>query len=236
MDKETKDNLLMLVRDNYNLIADQYNETRKKPLLPRWQRLFDYVKEIKQGTKILDAGCGNGRLLEAFKDKRIKYLGFDMNGKLVNYARERYSGYDFYVADILDLKNIDNETYDHIFSVAVMNHIPGFDLRVKTIKELATKLKKGGEIFISAWNLWDSNKHRTILYKNALDKLLGKNKMEKGDAIFDWKNADGDVVSKRYYHAFTLRELKKLGTVSGLGVKEVSKDKFNTFAIYKKEV
>ena len=85
MDKQTQKNLLALVKSNYEEIADQFNQTRKKYL---WPELIELTKEIKTGDKILDVGCGNGRLLEAFRDKPVSYLGIDNNEKLINLARE----------------------------------------------------------------------------------------------------------------------------------------------------
>ncbi len=71
MDKQTQKNLLALVKSNYEEIADQFNQTRKKYL---WPELIKLTKEIKTGAKILDLGCDNGLSLESFKDKKIIYL------------------------------------------------------------------------------------------------------------------------------------------------------------------
>ena len=85
MDRQTQKNLLTLVKSSYEEIADQFNQTRKKHL---WPELIELTKEIKTGDKILDIGCGNGRLLEAFGNKKVNYLGVDNSEKLINLARE----------------------------------------------------------------------------------------------------------------------------------------------------
>ena len=85
MDRQTQKNLLTLVKSSYEEIADQFNQTRKKYL---WPELIKLTKEIKTGDKILDVGCGNGRLLEAFGDKKISYLGVDNSEKLINLAEK----------------------------------------------------------------------------------------------------------------------------------------------------
>ncbi|PIX02803.1 SAM-dependent methyltransferase, partial [bacterium (Candidatus Gribaldobacteria) CG_4_8_14_3_um_filter_42_11] len=41
---------------------------------------------VKDGDKVLDVGCGNGRLVKAFENKKISYLGVDNSEKLIKLA------------------------------------------------------------------------------------------------------------------------------------------------------
>ena len=131
MDRQTQKNLLTLVKSSYEEIADQFNQTRKKYL---WPELIKLTKEIKTGDKILDVGCGNGRLLEAFGDKKVSYLGVDNSEKLINLAREnqksKIKNRKFLVGDILDLGKIPEVNFDYVFSIALFHHLPGNDLRI----------------------------------------------------------------------------------------------------------
>ena len=74
MDKQTQKKLLNLVKRNYEEIAADFDNSRKKQL---WPELAKLAGIVKAGDKILDAGCGNGRLVEKFLDKSAKYLGVD---------------------------------------------------------------------------------------------------------------------------------------------------------------
>ena len=67
MNKKTQKELLDIVKQNYEEIADQFSETRKKHL---WPELIELTKNIKEGSSILDVGCGNGRLSKRCKIKR----------------------------------------------------------------------------------------------------------------------------------------------------------------------
>jgi hypothetical protein len=58
--------------------------------------------------------------------------------------------------------------------------------------------------------------------------------MDFGDIIFDWKNNDGEIAGKRYYHAFRKRELKKIIKKAGLKTRRIYKDKYNYYAIITK--
>ena len=55
--------------------------------------------------------------------------------------------------------------------------------------------------------------------------------MDFGDVFWDWKAPSGEAVSKRYYHAFTKRELKKLARAAGLKIQKIYKDKYNYYLV-----
>lgn len=265
MDKQTQKNLLNIVKRNYEEIAEDFSETRKKHLWPELSRL---TRDIKNGDKILDAGCGSGRLLEALKDKKINYLGVDASEKLIKLAGERYQvvgfkfqvlSFKFQVCDILELSKIPEISFDYVFSVAVLHHLPGEDLRIAALKQLKNKIKPDGRIIITVWNLWSQKKFRKIIVRTELLKLFNKLKLifrrfrrkslrksqvaefralsisgDFGDIMFDWKNSKGEKISRRYYHAFRKRELKKIIKKAGLQIEKIHNDKFNYYAILTK--
>ncbi len=272
MDKQTQKKLLEIVKRNYEEIAEDFSETRKKHL---WPELLQLTRNIKNGDKILDVGCGSGRLLEALKDKKINYFGVDTSEKLIKLAEEKYksenyklprprpafagrqiTNYKFQVCDILELSKIPEISFDYVFSVAVLHHLPGEDLRVAALKQLKNKIKPEGKIIITVWDLWSQKKFRKIIIRTELLKLFNKLKLmfrrkrsgksqiaecralsisgDFGDIIFDWKNSKGEKTSRRYYHAFRKRELKKIIKKAGLRIEKIYNDKFNYYAILKK--
>jgi len=174
MDIETQKKLLELVKKNYEEIADKFNETRKKHLEPLWSELVNLARQIKDGSKVLDVGCGNGRLLEAFKDKEVKYLGVDSSEKLIELARSRFPKFQFTVGDILELGKIPEINFNFVFCVAVLHHLPGTDLRVAALKQLKNKIISDGKIIITVWNLWSQIKFRKLIFKFLLLKLIKK--------------------------------------------------------------
>jgi len=236
MDSQTQKNLLELVKCNYEEIADDFSETRKKYL---WPELVKLTKQVKNNNKILDVGCGNGRLLEAFKDKKINYLGIDNSEKLISIAKSRFPetntqqlipNTQFQLGNILELSKIPEINFDYVFSIAVLHHLPGQNLRIAALKQLKNKVAQNGQIIITAWNLWSQRKFRKLIFKSTLLKLLKKNKMDLGDILF----AGFNKKSKRYYHAFTKRELKKIAKKAGLKINRIYKDGYNYYAILQK--
>ncbi len=232
MDRSTKGKLLDLVRRNYNDIVDSFDQSRKKRL---WPRLEELTREVKEGESVIDVGCGNGRLLTGFKNKKINYLGVDFSQELIKKARLNFPGREFAEGDILDLGKIPPVGFDHVFCVAVLHHIPGFDLRVQALKQLKNKAKKEGRIVVVVWNLWSQSKFRKLILKYFFLKLFKKNNMDFGDIVFEWKGGSGEErIRRRYYHAFTKRELKKIVKKSGLKLESLQKDNYNYYLIIRK--
>ncbi len=228
MDQKTRDNLLGLVESNYRTIADDFNTTRRKEI---WPEIRKVAEKINNGDRVLDVGCGNGRLLDAFKDKQIEYLGIDSSKELIQLARNNYPN-EFLVGNLLELASVPNNNFDYIFCLAVLQHIPSRELRVQALQQMKSKLRQDGEIIISNWNMW-AGKHRKLIYKFYFKKLFGNNKMDWGDIMFPWKNSQGEEVSERYYHAFTTRELKSLAQKAKLTIIDSYKDKYNYWLILK---
>src|SRR6056297_538689 len=138
--------LRKIVKDNYQEIANDFNQTRKKYL---WPELLKQCKNVFPKAKVLDAGCGNGRLIEGLKNKQIEYLGFDNSYELIKLAKKNYPNYTFKEIDIFNIEEIENNYYDYIFLIAVILHVPGKENRIRIIKDLSSKLKEGGKLIIS---------------------------------------------------------------------------------------
>ena len=243
MNKKTQKEILNIVKKNYCEIAKHYSETRKKEL---WPELLALTKNIPRAVRLLDVGCGSGKLLKVLQEKKIYYLGIDSCVELLKQAKEQFplvlrsfseeGNFKFSKGDILNLGAINELNFDYIFCIAVLQHIPGKDLQIKALKQLKNKLSKNGKIILSVWNLWNKEKYQKLIWKFWLLKLINKNKMDFGDILFDWKNSQGENVSQRYYHAFRLFELKRIIKKSGLKIEKIYKDDYNIYAILKNEI
>jgi tRNA (uracil-5-)-methyltransferase TRM9 len=228
MNDRAKQQLLGIVKRNYDEIASDFSESRRKYLWPELARL---AEDVGNGDAVLDLGCGNGRLYLAFSDKEIEYVGIDNSAKLIAKADEEYKNPQthFFIGDILRLDEISvlkNKQFDHIFMVAVLHHIPSKELRIKALKQMKEKLRSNGRIVITVWNMWAQARYRKEIAKFAFKKVIGKNGYDFGDILFGWGE---NKASQRYYHAFRLKELEDTVLQSGLQIIKLYKDKRNYY-------
>jgi len=228
MDKKTIQKILKKTKKDYGIIARDFSITRNKVI---WSEIDVLVKKyVKDNQKILDVGCGNGRLFSILKDKNIDYLGTDNCKELVDIASEKYKDCDrgrFEVEDLLEM-NFDKE-FDVVFIIAVLQHIPSEELRLEALKKIKRVLKPGGYLLMLNWNFFQKNK---IKYVNENNKSLleGKSDLDKNDTLIPWREFRNSYKSKdnksnkeilRYYHAFIEEETKDLLEKAGFEIEDI---------------
>lgn len=168
--------------------------------------------EIKSGSKILDAGCGNGRTFRLFEGKKIKYYGIDISKKLLDVAKKENGSGKFILGDVTKLPYKD-AFFDVTISIATLHHIPSEELRQKAINELYRVTKSGGIVFIANWYFWKQGHYLKSILKQFIDPV--EKRMPFGDFLVSWKTPKGKIIAHRYFHAWTKTEtfcrLKKAG-------------------------
>ncbi len=220
--------LLEKTKKDYNLIASDFSITRKN----EWKELEFLRDFIKEGEKVLDIGCGNGRLLKILH-KNINYFGIDFSENLIKIAKQKYPQFNFLVADALNLPFKDN-FFDKVISIAVLHHIPSKKFRLLFLKEAKRVLKNEGELILTVWNLRQQSKYIPLILKNNLLKIFGLTKLDFFDIMIPWNKK-----INRYYHCFSKRELNNLVESAGFQIKEISflkrnKKKLNIYLRAKK--
>jgi ubiquinone/menaquinone biosynthesis C-methylase UbiE len=208
MDIEYAKKILEETKRNYNLISGDFSRTRNK----FWEEMEFISDYAGNNDRILDLGCGNGRLSELFRVKAVDYYGVDFSQKLIDIARERYPHLKFQVADALNLPFPSN-FFDKVFSIAVLHHIPSKELRLQFLKETKRILRPKGLVILSVWN-FSFFKNLNFLIKSI--SLKFRKNMDFGDAFILWGN---DLL--RYVHVFSEKEIKSLFQKSGFKIVEV---------------
>jgi ubiquinone/menaquinone biosynthesis C-methylase UbiE len=113
-------------------------------------RQFFYL--INQPISILDFGCGTG-LLTFFMQRSFfnaTTIGVDTNNLLVQENQKNYPNLRFMSLDDNSLP-FENATFDLIYSVNVLHHIPQKDHK-QTIRNLVRTLKPSGAMLIFEFN------------------------------------------------------------------------------------
>ena len=206
MKKETAEKILEENKKVFEVIAQEFSETRKE----NWPEIEELVKFVKPQDKILDLGCGNGRLLKIFLEKNLEidYTGVDKCEKLIEIAKNQFPQTKFLAADVLNLPFKEKE-FDSVFAIAFLHHFPSEELRWQVLKNIKQILKPDGLLILSVWNLWQIK----YIFKYKLFRLFSG--LE--DVYINWKSKTGQIL-KRYYYAFRKKELEKLVKDAGFKI------------------
>lgn len=202
--------ILSKVKTTYNNIAEEFSNTRHKP----GKEFNFFTKYLFEGSTIVDLGCGNGRLVPYLQSisnkwsKKFNYTGIDNNEDFIKISKGRYPNHKFILGDQLNIPLKDNSV-DTIMNIRAFHHIPSKKLRKKGMEEMNRILKKNGVIIISVWNLWQK-KYIKHLIIGLLRCIITLGRYDYNDFFIPWGKSE-----KRYYHAFTKRELTKLISKSG---------------------
>ena len=180
-------------------------------------------------------GCGNGRFFEILKEKNVQYFGLDNSEKLIEVAREKYPQANFSTYDGFKIPFEDN-SFDQVFCIAVLHHIPSRQLRVQFLKEAQRVLKKDGLLILTTWYMWQNSKYLKKLFQNWFLKIKGQSDLDWLDAYVNWGKQ-----GQRYIHYFTKKELGGIIKESGFSIDHLgflnreSKQK-NLFVLAKKKI
>jgi len=233
MNKKTQEKILELVKKNYDSIASDFDQTRKGL---QWAELTEVAKQVAENDHVLDAACGNGRLLEEFKDKKINYLGVDNSIELINCAQKNYPEKKFQIDDLLLMDSVKNNSFDWVFCIAALHHLPGGDLRLKVLQSLKGKMNDRGKLVISVWRPEKNKKFLKAQRRNFWQKIFFLSPLDFGDAIFEWGGKlENQEDGLRYYHRFSEKELKKLISKAELKIVKFYQDQYNFFAILERK-
>jgi SAM-dependent methyltransferase len=199
--KKFADSIADKVKESYSQFAGEFDQTRKQ----QWPEFDHFLAYTKKHAKILDLGCGNGRLCDFLKPKEVSYLGIDHNSQLLDLARKNFPEARFQLDDIMDLK-LEEEAFDNVFCIAAFHHIPTKKMRKKVLADVHRALKPDGLLILTVWNLFQ------FRYLGPFIKAKFRFIFTLGlrgwwnDLWIKW----GNYPLKRYYHAFLPSELTAL--------------------------
>ncbi|MFH1508897.1 MAG: class I SAM-dependent methyltransferase [bacterium] len=213
MRKKLVKNVLANVNHSYAIIANHFAQTRVK----NWPQVDEMVKKyVHDKMKVLEVGCGAGRLVNSLADisGEISYVGLDNNLEFLKIAKKKFGHklrgckITWRQAELFKTGEKDNSV-DVVLCIAALHHIPSAKLRKDALAEWQRILKPGGILIMTNW--WLLSKEAEKRYKLKRQKL--PNRLfgyDKGDYLIPWKNSEGKIIAKRYYHAFTLQKIEGL--------------------------
>ena len=184
-----------IVKNSYNFIAEDWNETRKSL---HWEEFDFFYKKFpfKNWKKILDLWCWTWRLFDFLKSKWLKsenYFWTDFSEKMIeeakkNYPKNKYFSWDVSKKNFLEnfeekffwkSKKEEDLKFDQIWCIAMFHHLWSKKERIQAIKNFYKILNKNWKIFLTVWNFFqpefiEVEKNVLKNWKKNLEKNLEK--------------------------------------------------------------
>lgn len=197
----------------YSKYASQFSATRRTP----WPLLTRFLAEFSESSIILDAGCGNGRLLGS----RVA-VGLDYSSELLEEAKRRGSaGLGLVQGDVARLP-FKECVFDGVMCVAVLHHLKGWERQVRAVAELRRVLKRGGRGAVYVWG------RKAAVAGKFVPLIEG---VGEGAGVCEYLVGWRGEAQQRYCALFTVDGLVQVCTAAGFTVISSGEDGTNVYAI-----
>ncbi len=161
--------------DNYNAIADNYNEFEQNAIT-LWRLGYPVVKDLLgdiAGKSVLDYGCGTGTFSRFLQSKGAFVTGVDVSENMIEVAKKNSS--DTIVYHSISDKGLDflnDNMFDFVVSNFVLCTVPSRMEISMILDQICRVLKKEG-LFVFMNSNWDkSNGREFISFKLDLCNYL----------------------------------------------------------------
>jgi SAM-dependent methyltransferase len=165
------DRHLSRTRAAYDTVSEDYalllrDELAHKPLD---RALLSTFAECAAGVgngRVVDAGCGPGRVTQHLHDLGVDVYGVDLSPRMIDVARDSYPGLRFDVGDIAALPEPDR-AFGGVLAWYSTIHTPP-DVLCDVFAEFRRVLRVGGWLLL-AFHMGAGPVHRTQAYGHRVD-------------------------------------------------------------------
>lgn len=132
-------------------------------------RFYNHARHLgffQDGSRILDLGCGNGRLAIPFADRKISYLGLDPVKESIDFCHKAFRPFSHLKFEFVDLQNetfnpcglidpktwrlpVEDNSIDDLICYSICTHLQHLEVASHYMDEIRRVVKKGGRLFIT---------------------------------------------------------------------------------------
>ena len=148
--------------------SDQYLRFKNE----RTQPSIDLAAKVRieNPADVIDIGCGPGNSTKVLRERwpNARIIGLDSSSEMIERAKTDFPEQEWLLADASKLEP--DQTYDIVFSNAVLQWIPGHDY---LIPRLVIIVKPGGALAVQVPANYESPLHKALLIVSEREKWSG---------------------------------------------------------------
>lgn len=157
--------------------------------------LVRYRDDI-HGQRVLDLGCGAGRLTTYLRPLVERYVGLDVSAHMVEHCQKAFPGLEFVQGDMRSLAPFDDGAFDTVFAVANLFDAVSHVERLQVLAEVRRVLAPGGLLIFSTHN-------RNYQHAGAGPTLkLHRNPITQIHVLFEYLQARANHRRIKPFHRF----------------------------------
>lgn len=203
-------------------IARGYDAALADTPLLGWD--VDFVREhCPTPGRLLDLGCGTGRLSVGFAQQGYRCLAVDLSEEMLavvgDKARAASVAIDRAKINLVDLSSLADASFDYAACLfQTLGMIAGAEARQQVVAHVLRLLRRGGVFVLHAHNLWfhlGTRHGRRLLLRNLREAILGREPL--GDFLMPPHQGIGPMPM----HLFRRGEVARLLRGTGFEIVEV---------------
>lgn len=186
----------------YDAISQAFSQSRQAGW-PEFELLRPF---LKKGDRVLDLGCGNGRLRKFLNKCGItpgSYFGLDASKNLLKIAHDENPDDHFFNGSFGQVLPFGADQFEVVVAIASFHHLLNKKEQRLFFSEVHRVMRPGGKLFVTTWKLPSK-----YFWKN-----FGKR---------NWNIPFGKEQHPRTYRKTSPRELRKLARRAGFVVQSCS--------------
>lgn len=131
-------------RDDWT--PDEFFDSGKRQATALLRPALEKFRFDPSGKRILEIGCGMGRLFPGFSEMFDEIWGIDVSAEMIKQGRELcpVPGAHFVLGDGVGLANMRSNYFDYCFSYLVFQHIPSTSIIWQYLDDAYRVLRPGG--------------------------------------------------------------------------------------------
>ncbi|HZE71966.1 MAG TPA: class I SAM-dependent methyltransferase [Pyrinomonadaceae bacterium] len=155
---------------SYDRVAKEYAgefalELDKKPFDRKMLELL--IEKVGNLGTICDVGCGPGQIAGYLHQMGAGVCGVDLSEQMINEARTLNPAVPFHQGDMLDLKDVADDSFGGIAAFYSIIHIPRESV-IDALRELRRVLRHGGTLLLT-FHIGNEIIHRDEWWNKPVD-------------------------------------------------------------------